>query len=221
LGLVFVLTMPASVGLMILGPSIVGAIYEGVKFQPYDTQQTSIALAYYAIGLAGYAAVKVLAPAFYALNDSRTPMWTSLGSIAINAAMAWLLVRHFSLGHAGLAMSTSAVALFSFLVLFFAMRTRIGGVYGRRMRSTVLKVAAGSVAMGAAIWLSTKGIHMVAANRTFASLLDLAVSIPLGLAVVYAVCRALKVEELEMAVKAFAGPLSRRLGGAGNGRAAE
>ena len=221
LGLVFVLTVPASVGLMILGPSIVGAIYEGVKFQPYDTQQTAIALAYYAIGLAGYAAVKVLAPAFYALNDSRTPMWTSLGSIAINAVMAWLLVRQFSMGHAGLALSTSSVALFSFLVLFFAMRTRIGGVYGRRMRSTVLKVAAGSAAMGAAIWLSTKGVHMVAGHRTFGSLLDLAVSIPIGLAVVYAVCRALKVEELEMAVKAFAGPLSRRLGGAGNGRAGE
>jgi putative peptidoglycan lipid II flippase len=221
LGLVFVLTVPASVGLMILGPSIVGAIYEGVKFQPYDTQQTSIALSYYAIGLAGYAAVKVLAPAFYALNDSRTPMWTSLGSIAINAAMAWLLVRQFSMGHAGLALSTSCVALFSFLVLFFAMRTRIGGVYGRRMRSTVLKVGVGSAAMGAAIWASTKGIHMLAGHTTFSSLLDLAISIPLGLAVVYLVCRALKVEELEMAVKAFAGPLSRRLGGAGNGRAAE
>jgi len=217
LGLVFVLTVPASVGLMILGPSIVGAIYEGVKFQPYDTQQTAIALSYYAIGLAGYAAVKVLAPAFYALNDSRTPMWTSLGSIAINAAMAWLLVRQFSLGHAGLALSTSSVALFSFLVLFFAMRTRIGGVYGRRMRSTVLKVAAGSAAMAAAIWLSSKGIHAVAGHRTFSSLLDLAISIPLGLAVVYAVCRALKVEELEMAVKAFGAPLARRMSALGLG----
>ena len=89
------------------------------------------------------------------------------------------------------------------------------------MRSTVLKVGAGSAAMGAAIWLSTKGIHMMAGHTTFSSLLDLAVSIPLGLAVVYVVCRALKVEELEMAVKAFAGPLSRRLGGGANGRPAE
>lgn len=215
LGLVFVLTVPASVGLMILGPSIVGAIYEGVKFQPYDTQQTAIALTYYALGLAGYAAVKVLAPAFYALNDSRTPMWTSLGSIAINAVMAWLLVRTFSMGHAGLALSTSCVALFSFLVLFFAMRTRIGGVYGRRMRSTVLKVAAGSVIMAGAIWLSTTAIHALIGESTFSRLVDLAISIPLGLGVVYAACRALKVEELEMAVRAFGGPLSRRFGNSG------
>ena len=119
------------------------------------------------------------------------------------------------MGHAGLALSTSCVALFSFLVLFFAMRTRIGGVYGRRMRSTVLKVAAGSALMGVAIWLSTALIHAIIGVSTFSRLVDLAISIPLGLAVVYAACRALKVEELEMAVKAFGGPLSRRFGNSG------
>ena len=62
LGMVFLLTLPSSVGLVVLGQSIIGAIYQGGKFQRYDTQQTALALSCYAIGLAGYAALKVLVP---------------------------------------------------------------------------------------------------------------------------------------------------------------
>jgi putative peptidoglycan lipid II flippase len=211
LGLTFVLTVPSSVGLMLLGPSIVGAIYEGRRFQAYDTHQTAVALAFYAIGLAGYSAVKVLAPAFYALNDSRTPMWTSLASIAINAGMAWVLVRALGMGHAGLALSTSCVAMFSFLTLFVAMRARIGGVYGRRLRSTVVKVLAGCLLMASCVWVSSTAVTHLLGTRTLARLVDLAVSIPVGVAVIYWACRSMKVEELEMAVRAFGEPLARRL----------
>ena len=93
LGMVFLLTVPSSVGLIVLGKSIIGAIYQGGKFELYDTQQTAIALSCYAIGLAGYAALKVLTPAFYALGDARTPMIVSLCSIAINYVTAATMIR--------------------------------------------------------------------------------------------------------------------------------
>ncbi|MCX7604705.1 MAG: murein biosynthesis integral membrane protein MurJ [Bryobacteraceae bacterium] len=213
LGLVFLLTVPASFGLVVLGPSIVGAIYEGRRFEAYDTHQTAVALACYALGLAGYSAVKVLTPAFYALRDSRTPMAISLASILINACMAWVLVTRAGLGHAGLALSTSCVALFSFLALFLAMRMRIGGVYGRRLRSVVLKTLLASAAMSAAVWASSRLIQSGFGTGFLARLADLAVSIPLGLAVLYAVARALHIEELEMARRALASPIARRLAG--------
>src|SRR6202795_4606910 len=69
LGMVLLLTLPSSVGLVVLGKSIIGAIYQGGNFEVYDTQQTATALSCYAIGLVGYAGLKVLSPAFYALND--------------------------------------------------------------------------------------------------------------------------------------------------------
>ncbi len=209
LGLVFLLTVPSAAGLVVLGPSIVGAIYEGAKFTPYDTRQTALALSFYAIGLAGYSAAKILTPAFYALKDSRTPMYVSLGSIVINAGMAWLLVRWFALGHSGLALSTSCVALFSFLSLFWVLRNRIGGVHGRRLRGVILKVSAASAAMAAAVWALSRLIHMLASG-TWGQLADLAVSIPVGAALVWWMCRAMKVEELEMATRALAGPLLSR-----------
>jgi putative peptidoglycan lipid II flippase len=212
LGLVFLLTVPASAGLVVLGPSIIGAIYEGRRFQAYDTHQTAVALAFYSIGLAGYAAVKVLTPAFYALKDSRTPMVVSLASIAINAGAAWALVRHTNMGHAGLALSTSCVALFSFLTLFWAIRQKLGGIHGRRVRSVIVKVSAASLLMTGVVWVSSRAITSVLGAHFLGRMTDLAVSIPLGLAVLYWAARGMKIEELEMATRALAGPLARRLG---------
>ena len=99
LGMVFLLTLPSSIGLIVLGDTMIGAIYQGGKFQAFDTQQTALALSCYAVGLAGYSALKVLNPAFYALHDARTPMLISLISIAINYATASLLLGRTSLGH--------------------------------------------------------------------------------------------------------------------------
>src|SRR5207237_2772828 len=103
---------------------------EGGKFHASDTHQTALALSCYAVGLAGYSALKVLNPAFYALHDARTPMLVSLISIAVNYATAWTMMNVSGLGHAGLSLSTWAVAVFGSVVLFVLLSHRIGGVYG-------------------------------------------------------------------------------------------
>ena len=177
----------------------------------YDTQQTALALSYYAIGLAGYAALKVLTPAFYALGDARMPMIVSLGSIGINYAAAYTMIRVEKIGHAGLAMSTSLVALFGFVVLFAILRARIGGVYGRELARGVGKVLVASAVMGAAVWAASHGMERWLGVSQLARLADLAVSLPVGLAAFYGMCRALGVEELEMAIRAFTSPVTRRL----------
>ena len=211
LGMVFLLTLPSSVGLAVLGKSIIGAIYQGGKFQSYDTQQTALALSCYAVGLAGYAALKVLNPAFYALGDARTPMLVSLASIAINFAAAETMIRLAGLGHAGLAMSTSIVALFGFVVLFEVMRRRVGGVYGRELSAGISKVLIASLAMAAVTALSSHAMERWLGISQLARLADLTISIPVGLAVFYGACRALGVSELDMAIRAFSAPIRRRL----------
>ncbi len=210
LGMVFLLTLPSSVGLAVLGKSIIGAIYQGGRFQLYDTQQTAVALSFYAIGLAGYAALKVLNPAFYALGDARTPMLVSLGSIVINFATAATMIRFAGLGHAGLALSTSVVALFGFLLLFEILRRRIGGVYGRELAGGIGKVLLASLVMAGATALSSHGMERWLGVSQLARLADLAVSIPLGLLIFYGMCRALGVHEVDMAIRAFTRPVSRK-----------
>ncbi len=210
LRMVFLLTIPSSIGLAVLGKSIIGSVYEMGRFKAYDTDQTAIALSCYALGLAGYSALKVLSPSFYALGDARTPMIISLLSIAINWVCAWALTTHTSLGYAGLALSTSAVALFGFLAQFWILKNRIGGIYGRDLVASVTKVVIASVAMGFAVWAST---HLMSANfgvRRAARLADLAVSIPFGLAVFWAFSRALKLNDLDAAFNAITGSAMRR-----------
>jgi putative peptidoglycan lipid II flippase len=211
LGLVFLLTVPSSVGLAVLGEPIVATFYQGGAFTLFDTRQTALALACYAVGLAGYSAVKILAPAFYALGDSRTPMIVSLISIAINYIAASTMVRMAGLGHAGLALSTSTVATFNFLLLFGVLRIRIGGIHGRELLSSVFKVIAASAVMGAVCFASSHVMREWLGISKMARLADLAVSVPLGLGCFYSVARALRLAEMEMAGAAIAGPLMRRL----------
>jgi len=211
LGMVFLLTVPSSVGLIVLGNTMIGAIYQGGKFRAFDTQQTALALSCYAVGLAGYSALKVLNPAFYALHDARTPMIVSLISIAVNYVTASLLLSSTSLSHAGLALSTSTVAIFGALALFMILRTRIGGIYGRNLAASIGKITAASTVMGGAVWMSSRVVqHWLGIGR-LGRLVDLAASIPVGLVVFYLACRLLRVSELDLATRALAGPILRRL----------
>ncbi len=207
LGMVLLLTVPSSVGLIILRHAMIGAIYQGHKFAAYDTQQTALALYCYALGLAGYAAIKVLAPAFYALGSARVPMLVSLASIAINFGVAWSMLRWFDLGHSGLALATSGVSLFGAVALFWTMRGQIGGIHGRRLLASTLKIGLASAVMGGAVLLSSRFIEGSLGATRLARLADLAVSIPLGAGVFWLACRALRVPELESAARAVLRPL--------------
>ena len=211
-GMVFLLTIPSSVGLSLLGESMIGAIYQGGSFQAYDTKQAGIALSYFAIGLAGYSALKVLTPAFYALGDSRTPMVVSLLSIGINFAVVSILVRQPGIGHAALALSTSVVALFGFLAQFLVLRHRIGGIYGRKLLTSTMRILTASMVMGAVVAVSNHFVMLWLGTSKTAYLTDLAVSIPLGAATFYGACRILRIDELELAMSSMAGPLRRRFG---------
>ena len=211
LGTVFLLTIPSSIGLAVLGESIVGAIYQGGAFQAYDTERTALALSYYAIGLSGYAALKILVPAFYSLGDSRTPMLVSLGSILINFMVASSVIRVGGLGHAGLALSTSAVALFGFLLQFLILRNRIGGIHGRALLAQVGRISAASLAMAAVVWLSSYGIRSWLGVSHLSRIADVAVSLPLGGAVYYWIAKVLGLSEIDMVLRSFTGPLRRRL----------
>jgi peptidoglycan biosynthesis protein MviN/MurJ (putative lipid II flippase) len=121
------------------------------------------------------------------------------------------MVNVAGLRHPGLALSTSSVAFFSFVVLFLVLRARIGGVHGRHLVATTSKVVAASAAMGVVVWLSSSAITGWLGERLTGRLADLAISIPGGIAIFYGLCRLMKVDELDLAVRAAAGPLARRL----------
>ena len=157
-----------------MGESMIATIYQGGRFTAYDTHQTALALTCFSAGLAGYSSLKTLSNAFYALDDARTPMLVSLASIAVNFAASYGMVKWAGIGHAGLALSTAAVAVFGAVTLLLVLQRRLGG-----------------------IGLSSALVHTAMGGRNHVPLADVAISIPLGVAVFYAAARTFRIEELE------------------------
>src|SRR3954466_5319910 len=160
LRLVMLLTIPSAIGLMILAEPIIGLIYQHGRFTSASTIQTAGALRFYAIGLVGYSAVKVLAPAFYALDKRNLPMVVSLFSIGLNIALNWFFTFHMDLGHRGLALSTSLVAITNFLLLYAMMRRYVGRLETGVMLRTLAKLSVAG-ALLAGICFGAQYFHLV------------------------------------------------------------
>jgi putative peptidoglycan lipid II flippase len=129
-------------------------------------------------------------------------MFISLGSIAVNYAVNSLLVG--PLGHVGLALSTSAVALVNFTLLLVFMRRRLGRIEGRRLARSVAKICLASLLMAAAAWLVSAGLASHHSLSGFVLYLSQVVAaIASALVVFYFACRLLQVEELNEAVNAI------------------
>ncbi len=216
LGLVFLMTLPSACGLIVLGEPIIRLLYShGGAFTEADVPMTAWALTGYAIGLTGYAAIKVLSPAFYALNDAKIPMIVALLSILVNAITSYSF-RNFladfavsernpyGLAHVGVALSTSSVALVNFLILFIVMRYKIKRLNGRKITSSFLRILISSLLMSVCCWLTYVFLHTkLEAANLFYKILEAFLPIALGIMVFFFSAKILKVEEVEKIYNIF------------------
>jgi putative peptidoglycan lipid II flippase len=193
LELVALLCLPAAAGLAVFGVPVIGLVYEHGRFGPADTTAAAQALAAYAVGLAGYAGIKVLAPAFYALDDTRVPMLVSILSIVTNFVLNWTFVRVLGFGHVGLALSTSAVALANCALLYGILRRRVGPLGERAGSAFVRIVAAAAVMIAAAAAVDAVASPLFPAAGTARHALRLLVAIPVSGAVLWSAARVLGI----------------------------
>jgi putative peptidoglycan lipid II flippase len=164
----FLLTVPSTIGLMILAEPIISVLYQHGKFDAHEAAQAGGALRYYAIGLAGYAALKVLVNAFYALDRRKTPMIVSFLAVALNLLFNWLFTFKLHWGHLGLAFSTGCVATCNFLVLYALMHRQLQGLEVRRMLIMLCKTAVAGAALAAVCAASAHWLLADWPTQTFA-----------------------------------------------------
>lgn len=178
------LCVPAAVGLWVLAEPLIGLIYEHGRFTASDTSATAAALGAYAVGLTGYAAIKVLQPALLALDDARTPMLVALASIGVNLGSNHMAVRVLDLGHVGLAVSTSVVAMLNAAVLAAVLRRRAGGLEGGALLWSLVRTSASAAVMGVAVAASLAGSRALWPGRgTGQHALQLATGVGVGVLV--------------------------------------
>jgi putative peptidoglycan lipid II flippase len=152
LRLAFLLTIPATIGLIILAEPIISVLYQHGKFNAYQTVQAAAALQFYAIGLAAYSAMKVLVPAFYALDRRKTPMIVSFIAVGVNLFFNWLFTFRLGWGHRGLALSTGCVAVTNFLLLYALMRRHVTQLHTGLLVKMLAKVLVAGAVLGAVCW---------------------------------------------------------------------
>ncbi len=179
--LIVLLTIPAAVGLILLAEPIISVIYQHGRFTAEATRQTAAALQFYAIGLAAYSAVKVLAPAFYALDKRYLPMMVSIFSIIVNIGLNWFFMFKLGLGHRGLALSVSLVAIINFLLLYIMMRKYAGPLETGTLLALLAKLVVPLALLAGVCWLSLEtmfypGAHLPEWQKIFAVLLVITVA---------------------------------------------
>jgi putative peptidoglycan lipid II flippase len=151
----FLMTIPATVGLIVLADPIVSVLYRHGRFTAHQAHETAGALQYYALGLIGYASLKVLVNAFYAIDRRKTPMFVSFAAVGLNLLFNWFFTWHLGWGHRGLAFSTACIATTNFIVLFILMRRELGRFHSGALASLTLRVGMAAAALAAVCLAST------------------------------------------------------------------
>ena len=193
---------------MVLAHPIVALLYERKMFHASDTAATAAALMFYAPGLLGYSAVKIVSPTFYSLRDARTPVIVSVISIGVNLGINLWLIR--VMGYRGLALGTALAALFNAGVLLWFLRGRLGGLDGRRVAVALLKVLIASAVMGLAALVTLQWITgLTPAGGEMAKAARVLGSIGVAILALAAAARLLRIQEFNDAVATVRRRLSR------------
>lgn len=206
LRLVLFLTVPATLGLLLLGEPIIRLLFQHGRFTVFDTQATTAALHFFVIGLCAYAGVKVVAPAFYAADMARIPMLASVSAVAGNLILNVTL--HPLYGYRVLALGTAVAALLNFAILYIMFHRRIHAIDHGGLAMYALRVLAAAAIMGAVVWASYRGVVDWMGIRGLGARMMGALGPVLIGALVYAgACHALRIEEL----KHYTERLSRKI----------
>ncbi len=183
LRLVLVLALPCALALLIFPQGLVAVLYHYGAFSAVDLAMTVRALQGYGVGLLGLVAIKVLAPAFYARQDIRTPVKIAIGVLVATQAMNLVLVPH--LGHAGLALSIGLGALVNAGLLLAGLLRR--GVFRPQpgWGRFILQVAAANVLLGAALGWAALAVDWVGLQAAWAWRAGAVAAVLAGVALLY------------------------------------
>ena len=145
--LVFFLAIPSLIGLVLFASPLLATIFQRGAFLWSDVQQASLSLIAFSFGLPFFMAMKVLVPAFFSRQNTKTPMLIAFLSLLINVCLNYLLAFYFGLGHLGLAIASSISAIVSVIILSFILK-RDGLISFTGILSTFsLRVLIASVAL--------------------------------------------------------------------------
>jgi len=195
-----IITVPATVGLVVLGEPIVRLLFERGRFTAESTAHCAFALQFSALGLTFFSATSILARAFYATKDTKTPMYAAVAAMVANLVFALCLM--WPLKEGGLALANSLSAALNATVLFVLLRRRAGSLHGCALASAAGRIILAALIMAAAVWGTHGWLAARLTEHTLANTLALALGpIAVGVVVYSAAAFLLAGKELRAILK--------------------
>ncbi|MGB5246618.1 MAG: murein biosynthesis integral membrane protein MurJ [Woeseia sp.] len=160
LKLTLLIAIPAAIGLILLAGPLVATIFFGGEFSPEDVELSAISLQAFAVGLIGFSLVKILAPAYFAREDTRTPVRFGLIALVVNFLLSvtlawWLTSINYPATHAGLALAISVSAMLNAALLYRGLRREGALSHGEGWWPLTLRMLLANVVMIALLeWLA-------------------------------------------------------------------
>ena len=202
------LTLPATVGMIILRVPIIRVLYERGSFDATSTQMVAWALLWYAVGLTAHSLVEVLSRAFYAMHDTRTPVIVGViamsGNIALSFAFAAMFRELGWMPLGGLALANSLATTLECLALIFLLGKRVNGLNMKEILQTAIKSLLASAVMGSVLLL---WINFFGARNKFLVLIG---GLGLGVLVYTLMIWLLKVPEFQVIINRLKAMLKRK-----------
>lgn len=196
--LIFFITLPAMAGLMVLRAPIVAVLFQHGAFDDQAVRLTANALLYYGMGLWSFAAVRVVLNLFFALKDTRTPLWAAGISVMANIGLGLILMG--PLGHGGLALALSLASMIYLGVLVGVLKHKMrgdGAPGWRGMAISIGRSALCAAVMATVVWSASLVLLPAQGGSRIAAAAGLLGCIVLGMAVFGTAAYVLRAPEVK------------------------
>ena len=203
---ILLITIPATVGLIVLARPIVEVAFQRGQFDVTATIMTSQALIAYSIGLVAMALRLLITRVYYSLQDTKTPMVNGIISVGFDIILNLILVRFMA--HAGLALATSIGSSIATILMFYGLKKKIGSLGTVSYIKCGFKSGAAALVMGAVAYFTYYRLYAVLEGWILGNLVSLVAAVGLGVVVYGVLCYLFRVEE----VRDVVGKVRERLG---------
>jgi len=193
LSMIYFINFPATVGLIVLANLIIAVLFQHGHFSEQSTLMTAQTLQCFALGLPFVSGTRITSSAFYALQDSKTPVKAANLAVFANILMGLILLK--PLGHRGLALGVAFGSFSNFLMQMYDFRKKMGPLGLKKLQGSVLKMIGASLGMGVCLYFSQIFIRGHLSSSTLGRLTALIILMMLGLGIYAFFAWLLRIQE--------------------------
>lgn len=194
--IILIITVPATVGILILSEPVVRLFFERGAFDSTATLMTSGALLFYSIGLVGASLRLMLNKVFYSFQDTKTPMINGAIAVAINVVLNLVLVQNMK--HQGLALATSISTTVTTFYLFLKLRRKLGPIGLKHYLVCFIKTIMASLVMGFVVYMIYFNMIKLLPSKWIIEVAVLGLAVLVGIIVYFALCMLLRIKEVHI-----------------------